>query len=215
MVTTSKHTAMSNFPPSFFVKNEPPITQNNNDLKNYIYEVVTDFNLQGATGPVGPVGPPGAVGATGAVGASGPSGGVLSAADFNAQMPGDNAATVAVGAAVEFPNDGSIYGADISRLSASTFNLASVGLYQVSWQVSVDEPGQLIVKLNAAEISTSCAGRATGTNQIVGMCIVPVAAPNAVLSITNPVGNAAALTITPIAGGAHTVSAHLVIVRLS
>jgi hypothetical protein len=200
--------------------NEPPITKNNADLKNFVYETVVDFNL-GATGPTGPTGVVGATGpsgSTGPSGATGPAGAaapVLACADFYALMPADNAATVAVGAAVDFPNDGSILGTDITRLTASTFQLAAVGLYQVQWFVSVDEPGQLIVSLDAAELPTTCFGRATGTSQIGGTCIVSVAAPNAVLSIVNPLGNAAALTITPIAGGAHTVSAHLVIVRLS
>jgi hypothetical protein len=139
----------------------------------------------------------------------------VAVADFYAVMPGDNAATIAVGAAVNFPNDGPIYGSDISRLSANTFQVASIGVYQVMWQVSVDEPGQLIVHLNAAEVATTAAGRATGTNQIVGMCLIQTAIVDSVISIHNPLGNAAALTITPIAGGAHNVSAHLVITRLA
>jgi hypothetical protein len=168
--------------------NEPPITKNNDDLRNYIYEVLSDLGLTR---------------------------GIVSAADFHAQMPGDNAATIAAGAPVNFPNDGAIVGTDITRLSANTFNLVSPGKYQVFFQVSVDEAGQLMAKLNGAEIITSCSGRATGTNQIVGMVIVDVVLPNSTFQIVNPLGNATALTITPIAGGAHTVSAHLVITRLS
>ena len=46
------------------------------------------------------------------------------AADFFALMPPDNAATVAVGADVQFPQDGPNSSAGtISRTSASTFNL--------------------------------------------------------------------------------------------
>ena len=170
------------------MNNEFPITKNNNDLKNYIYEVISGLGLTR---------------------------GIVSLADFNAQMPGDNAATIAPGASLNFPNNGPIVGTDITRLSANTFNLVSPGYYQVMWQVSVDEAGQLLVALNGAEIITSCSGRATGTNQIVGMCVVQVVAPNSSLAIRNPLGNATALTITPIAGGAHTVSAHLVIVRMA
>jgi len=69
--------------------------------------------------------------------------------------------------------------------------------------------------LNAAEVATTAAGRATGTNQIVGMCLIQTAIVDSVISINNPLGNAAALTITPLAGGAHNVSAHLVITRLA
>ena len=191
---------------SFHISNETGSTHGNQELGQYMNKYILD------NGVTGPTGPSGAVGASGATGVSG---GVVAAADFYAVMPGDNAATIAVGADLNFPNDGPIYGSDISRLSANTFQLASVGLYQVMWQVSVDEPGQLIVHLNAAEVATTAAGRATGTNQIMGLCLINTVVPNAVLSIRNPAGNAAALTITPIAGGAHSVSAHLVITRLA
>ena len=55
---------------------------------------------------------------------------------------------------------------------------------------------------------------ATGTSQIVGMAIVETTAINAILTVRNPAGNAAALTITPLAGGTRPVSAHLVITQL-
>ena len=58
------------------------------------------------------------------------------------------------------------------------------------------------------------AGRATGTSQIVGMAIVTTTAINSVLTVRNPTGNAAALTITPVAGGPRSVSAHLVITQI-
>ncbi len=58
-------------------------------------------------------------------------------------------------------------------------------------------------------------GRATGTDQIVGMVIVTTSAPNSILTVRNPAGNSTALTITPDAGGTRPVSAHLVIVQLT
>jgi len=51
-------------------------------------------------GPMGPVGPRGPIGETG------PAGGLLRYADFYALMPPDNAATVAPGTDVSFPQDG-------------------------------------------------------------------------------------------------------------
>jgi hypothetical protein len=39
--------------------------------------------------------------------------------------------------------------------------------------------------------------------------------PNSVISVENPSGEAAALTITPVAGGTNPVSAHLTITRYS
>jgi hypothetical protein len=168
--------------------------------------------------PQGPTGPTGATGATGAVGATGSTGvagGVLAAADFFAVMPPNNAATVAPGTAVQFPQNGPNTGTLITRLTTSTFNLAAIGTYQVLFQVSVTEPGQLVVNLNGAEQTYTVVGRATGTSQIVGLCLVSTTTINSVLSVQNPAGESTALTITPLAGGVDPVSAHLVITQLN
>lgn len=94
----------------------------------------------GATGPTGPHGEQGiqwlpgevwATGPTGATGATGPAGGVLNFADFYALMPPDNAATVAPGTDVSFQQDGPNSGSGISRIDDSSFNLASIGTYQI------------------------------------------------------------------------------------
>jgi len=44
--------------------------------------------------------------------------------------------------------------------------------------------------------------------------IVATTSINSILTIRNPAGNAAALTITPVAGGPRSVSAHLVITQI-
>ncbi|MDP4284554.1 MAG: hypothetical protein Q8891_09030 [Bacteroidota bacterium] len=134
-------------------------------------------------------------------------------ADFYALMPGDNAAPVAVGGSVEFPQDGPASGT-ISRSSSTTFNLQDIGTYQVMFQVSVSEAGQLVVALNGTELAYTVVGRATGTSQIVGMCIITTTSANSVLDIRNPASGFAALTITPLAGGVDPVSAHLIITKL-
>ncbi len=72
----------------------------------------------------------------------------------------------------------------------------------------------MILTLNGADLDYTVAGRATGDNQIVGMAIVETGAADSVLTVRNPDGTAAALTITPLAGGTRPVSAHLTIVRL-
>jgi hypothetical protein len=177
----------------------------------------------GLAGAVGPTGDTGAIGPTGLAGAIGPTGDtgavgppiVVSYADFYALMPGDNSATIAVGADVEFPNDGPFLGLDITRAGPSSFNLVSIGTYQVSFQVSVDEPGQLVISLNNLQQTYTTVGRATGTSQLVGVCLIKTTSINNLLTIRNPAGNSSALTITPIAGGTVSVSAHLVIVRLT
>ena len=80
----------------------------------------------GATGPQGLQGIQGEVGPTGATGPAGPSGTPLNYADFYALMPPDNAATVAPGTDVSFPQDGPNSGASITRTGANSFNLSEI-----------------------------------------------------------------------------------------
>ena len=169
----------------------------------------------GPQGPQGPIGPQGPVGDTGAQGPQGLPGGVLSYADFYALIPPDNAATVAPGTDVSFPQNGPIANTNIGRLGPSSFNLGPIGTYQIFFQVSVTEAGQLILTLNDQDLEYTVSGRATGTSQIVGMAVVTTTAVNSVLTVRNPAGNASALTVTPLAGGTRPVSAHLVITQIS
>ena len=164
--------------------------------------------ILGPTGATGPTGP------TGATGSTGTAGGILNFADFYALMPPDNAATVAPGTDVSFPQDGPNSGSDITRTSASSFNLAQIGTYQVLFEVSVDEAGQLILTLNGTDLAYTVVGRATGTTQIIGTAIVTTTSINSILTVRNPAGNSTSLTITPLAGGTRPVSAHLVITQL-
>jgi len=171
----------------------------------------------GAPGPQGPQGDAGAQGPPGIAGAAGSAGGISDYADFYAMMPPDNAATVAAGTDVSFPTDGESSGT-IQRVSASQFNLPAIGVYQVTFQVSVTEAGQLVLALDsgagAVELASTVVGRATGTNQLTGMALVRTTAINSLLSVRNPAGESTALSITPLAGGTSPVSAHLIITRL-
>lgn len=147
-------------------------------------------------------------------GPQGPAGGVLNYADFYALMPGDNSATVAPGTDVSFPQDGPNSGTGIARSGPDSFTLADIGVYHVLFQASGTEAGQLMLTLNGEDLAYTVAGRATGGSQIVGMAIVETTEVDSVLTVRNPAGNAAALTITPLAGGTWPVSAHLVITQL-
>ena len=169
----------------------------------------------GPQGPQGEIGPQGPQGEVGPQGPQGEPGTVISYADFYALMPPDNAATVAPGADVAFPQNGPIANTNIGRLTDSSFLLAPIGIYQVLFQVSVTEAGQLVLTLNGEELEYTVVGRATGASEIVGMAIVATEVENSVLTVRNPTGNAEALTITPLAGGASAVSAHLVITELA
>ena len=165
-----------------------------------------------ATGAVGPTGPQGPIGETGPQWIPG---GLLSYADFYALMPPDNAAPVAPGTDVSFPQDGPNSGSGISRVSATEFDLEEIGTYEILFEVSITEAGQLILTLNGADLEYTVVGRATGTSQIIGMALVSTTVVNSILTVRNPAGNAAALSITPLAGGTRAVSAHLVITRIA
>lgn len=145
------------------------------------------------------------------IGQVGDPGTKINIANFYALMPGDNTATVAAGAPIEFPNDGITNNTVITRLTASVFNLALVGIYEIFFQVSVTEAGQLVMVLNGAEVPYTVVGRATGTSQLVGMSLITTTLPGSILSINNVTGAPAALTITPVAGGTNPVSANLII----
>ncbi len=181
---------------------------NNNPASvDYVQTYVQSKIATISAGPQGPAGP------TGNAGPAGPAGGVIAFADFFALMPPDNAATVAPGTDVSFPQDGPTSGG-IFRVGSSAFQLSSIGVYQVIFQVSVSEAGQLILTLNGADLAYTVVGRATGTSQIIGMALVETTTADSILTVRNPAGNAIALTITPLAGGTRPVSAHLVITRL-
>jgi hypothetical protein len=188
----------------------------------------------GAAGPIGPKGEPGAAGntgpagpkgETGAAGAPGPEGasGSSAYAEFYALMPPDNATTVGAGIPVQFPQNGPTSGA-ITRhagsafIEATEFVLPNIGTYHVTFSVSVNEPGQLVIALDSGGVRTELPytvyGRATGTSQISGDALVMTAAANSVLEVRNPTGNTPALTITPLAGGTHAAAASLVIQQL-
>ena len=171
-------------------------------------------DVNGLTGPPGPTGPAGPSGPPGPTGPPGPQGlsGTSDFAEFYALMPGDNAATVGAGAAVQFPQNGPLSGS-ITRSTASTFVLSAAGTYRVSFVVSVTEPGQLEVDLNGTPVAYTVVGRATGTSEIVGESLV-IAGAGDVLSVINPAGNSPALPITPLGGGTHPVSASLVIQKV-
>jgi hypothetical protein len=185
--------------------------------------VIGNNGATGAAGSAGPTGaasivagPTGLTGLTGATGPAGPTGssGSFAFADFFALMPGDNAATVGIGTDVSFPQNGPSSVSAITRTGASAFNLSAIGTYQVMFQLSVNEPGQLNLTLNGADLPSTVVGRATGTSQIVGMSLVTTTVINSILTVRNPAANSTALTITPIAGGTRSVSAHLVITQV-
>lgn len=175
---------------------------------------------QGPAGPPGPIGPIGLKGDKGDKGDQGAPGpvGPSAYAEFFALAPPDNASTVAAGGAVAFPQNGPSNGI-ITRTGPGTFNLPEIGTYRVAFSVPVVEAGQLELTIDsgagAAGLAYTVVGRATGTTAVSGESLVQTTVINSVLSVENPPGNSPALTITPLAGGTHPVSASLIIERVS
>jgi hypothetical protein len=174
--------------------------------------VVGGASASGGSSTTGPQGPTGATGPAGPPGPIGPPG-TSNFAEFDALMPPDNAATIPAGGAVSFPEDGSSSGT-IVRSDASTFVLPAVGTYQISYQVSILESGQLELDVNGVPLATSVVGRATGTTQLVSNSLVTTTTAGETLQVINPPGASAALTVGPRAGGTAPVGASLVIEQL-
>jgi hypothetical protein len=132
-------------------------------------------------------------------------------------MPPDNAATAGAGAPVEFPRNGPPSEV-IARRSATEFVLPLVGTYRVTFSVSTDEPGQLVIALDAGsgmvELPYTVFGRATGTSLISGEALVRTTVKNSAIEVRNPTGNTPALTITPKAGGTHAAVASIIVQQL-
>lgn len=176
----------------------------------------------GPQGPVGPAGPQGPIGETGLQGPvgpegpQGPAGGLLAYADFYALIPPDNLVAIPAGSDVAFPRTGPVSGTDISRLSDTQFQLAQIGTYQIFFQVTAANGGQLILTLNDVDLPYTVAGYAgTDSAEIAGMVIVQTTAANAVVTVRNPEGTGDPLTLSPNAGGTRPVSAHLVITQIA
>lgn len=173
----------------------------------------------GAVGATGSIGTTGSTGTTGAIGPTGPqglAGGTMAFGYFYSLMGGgstDNSAPVANDVAIEFPRIGVASGVSLKTASKSEFVLAAIGIYDISWQVSVDEPGQLVLWLNAAIQPSTVAGRAAPTSQITNHVLIATTVVNSLVTIRNA-GSPAALTITPVAGGTSTVSASIVIKQI-
>ena len=128
---------------------------------------------------------------------------------FYHTAPPDAAATIAPGAAVPFPQDGPLSG--IARVTTTGFVLPSTGVYEVTWQVSITEAGQLVLELNGVGLPSTVVGRATGTNQIFGNVLINANAGDT-LSVNN--SSPGVLTVTPFAGGTSPSTGSLVIKRI-
>lgn len=173
----------------------------------------------GSTGPQGPqgiqgvAGPQGATGATGATGPQGPAGSFLGYADFYALMPTDNAAAIAPGEDIAFPEQSYIGSTSIARTTDSSFTFTEAGTYLVFFNAATSEAAQLVLTLNDTELGYTLSGNDSALSQISGVSVIQAAA-DSVLTLRNPSSSTTSVTLTPSAGGDSPVSAHLTIIRL-
>lgn len=131
----------------------------------------------------------------------------------------DYGATVADGADFPIPNVGFAVGG-VTALTASTFKLATAGQYEIQFQSTCTEAGQVAVFVQPGGVgafsayAASRVGRATVVaNQFFISCMLSVSA-NTVISIRNN-GSGAPLTVTPNGGGANPATTTLLIRQLN
>ena len=131
---------------------------------------------------------------------------MLGFAEFYALMPTDNPSTIAPGASVSFPRVGPADGSQtILQMTPTTFELTAVGTYEVTFQVSVSEPGQLALVLNGSFLGYTMVGRSTGSTQLIGDSLATTNTIDSIFTVQNPSIEVGALTITPEAGGSGVV----------
>jgi hypothetical protein len=181
----------------------------------------------GLPGPIGPSGADGLPGPIGPVGPIGPAG--LSAlsnfADFYGLMSNglinDNPNDIEPGYAVNFPKPLiNTYGT-IQRLNGTnpnTFSLPPNGVFEITFQVTVQNTGELVIVLNGQELAMTVVGK-SGGGMLVGMSIISTPPINSsTLSINNPsTAVAGGLKIDESSGSAlsQPLSCHLIIKQLA
>ncbi len=135
-------------------------------------------------------------------------------ADFYGLQPTDNAAPIAPGDSVAFPTAGSADGGIVSSAGGTVFTVTDPGAYLIAFRVPVTAGGQLVLAVNGGDIASTITGRAAGDSDILGLSIETLTA-GSTISVRNPASGTSSITVTPSAGGAAPVSAHLVIVKLA
>jgi len=148
---------------------------------------------------------------TGAQGDPGPVG-TLEMADFYGTVASSG---ISSGHAVPFAQNGPASG-NITRISDTSFQLGTVGIYEITMHVPIQNNGQVVVAVNNVELAYTVAGESNSSNNvsIVQKVFVQTTIPNPLLEIRYPAANTGTMKVVNSLGGNATVSAHLVIVRV-
>jgi len=135
------------------------------------------------------------MGPTGATGPIGPASVFLGAADFYLNAT----STVTAASEIPFNQSGPALGTSITRVSGSDsqFNLATVGVYNVSFNITSSDSGTLAIFLNSVEQVNTAIQKGAGISVFSQTCLIPTTTANTVLSIRNK--GTSSLTITPLA----------------
>jgi pimeloyl-ACP methyl ester carboxylesterase len=129
----------------------------------------------------------------------------------------DNPDPIYPGLAVSFPSPSvNPYGIQRNGSSTTEFVLPPDSVFEITFQVTIQNTGQFVVVLNGTELIETVVGH-SGGGAVVGMCII-ITPPstNSIISINNPSTAAAGGVQIDEASGALTqpLSCHLIIKKL-
>lgn len=144
-------------------------------------------------------------------------GGFIDFADFYALMPPDNKLSIPGGGDISFPKDGpSGIAGNISRKNDHEFNLHQIGVYEVYFNLSVNEACKLVLTLDsgngAKELEYTMVERKINS-QATGIALVKTTTANSILSLRNSSENNP-ITLASYAGGNLPVAANLIIKQI-
>ena len=151
-------------------------------------------------------------GTNGVDGANGTSG-VVDFAEFYALMPPNNNLAIGSGVDVNFNTAGPAKsGTDILQFLSFNFVINAAGIYEVAYFVAVNESTQFVLCFDGNPDPTLVTGRASTNNYVMARHLIQITTPGVIVSVRN--AGPSSVTITPDAGGASPVSAHITFVRL-
>jgi hypothetical protein len=150
-------------------------------------------NCHKKSSKIGPRGPRGGLGPIGPVGPAGPTNTQLFSYFYNDLL---NNEQVFPDSEIQFPLLGPTNTATISKLTQSSFLLNNPGIYNIRFQISIIEEGQIGILLQKGLIFEIVAsyGRSGTNSQIVGDVIFSTNYPGSIIYIKN--FSSGAVTIT-------------------
>jgi hypothetical protein len=168
--------------------------------------------LDGKDGKDGVDGKDGTNGVDGKDGTNGVDG-ITTYANFYGLQPLNNIPVVTPGSPVEFPNNGPAT-PNITRLTNSTFDLNSSGIYMVSFNLTAVESAETVIVLNGVELPETVVARSIGETVLSGTFIINVPNPNSVISLNNASNTPFTLSANSNTGSTKPLALHFNILKL-